>query len=191
MDMDFFDLIKKRKSCRHYEERPVEKEKIEKCLEAAFQAPSALNSQPWKFYVATGEIRDKLTDIISKYPIYIADLYDEFPELNSEEKRKEISEFAKNLGKAPVIIVVTMPETKNQNVRKMHLISCGAAIENFWLAATALGLGSVCLTSAAFIEKDLLEFLNVKGEEVVAVILLGYPEYLDKPKKRDKKAIFL
>ncbi|MBC7100005.1 nitroreductase family protein, partial [Candidatus Bipolaricaulota bacterium] len=156
-----------------------------------FLAPSALNSQPWKFYVATGPIRDNLVEIIKKYPLYIADLYNDFPELKTEAKQKEIAEFAENLGNAPVIILMTITATPNQNVRKMHLIACGAALENFWLAAAAQGLGSVCLTSATFVERELLEFLNIKEEELVTILLLGYPESLEKPKKREKKAVFL
>jgi len=190
-DMNFFELVKLRRSCRKYLSRQVEKEKIDKCLEAAFQAPSALNSQPWKFYVATGPTRDKLAEIIKKYPLYIADLFSDFPELKDEEKQKEIAEFAENLGNAPVIIIMTMTETPNHYVRKMHLIACGAALENFWLAATAMGLGSVCLTSATFIEEELQEFLNIKGEELVTILLLGYPETMEKPKKRYKKVVFL
>ena len=40
-------------SVRKYQDRPVEKEKIEKILRAAMQAPSATNQQPWEFYVVT------------------------------------------------------------------------------------------------------------------------------------------
>ena len=40
-------------SVRKYEDRPVEREKIEYMLRAAMQAPSAVNQQPWEFYVIT------------------------------------------------------------------------------------------------------------------------------------------
>ena len=42
-----------RTSVRKFEDRPVEKEKIEKLLQAGFVAPSAGNQQPWEFYVVT------------------------------------------------------------------------------------------------------------------------------------------
>ena len=45
--MEFSELILKRQSDRKYAPRPVEKEDIVKCLEAARMAPSACNSQPW------------------------------------------------------------------------------------------------------------------------------------------------
>ena len=49
--MDILDLIQKRQSDRMYEQRSVSREQILKCLEAARLAPSACNSQPWKFVV--------------------------------------------------------------------------------------------------------------------------------------------
>jgi len=50
--MDFLELAKKRQSCRAYDQKPVEPEMIAHCLTAARLAPSACNSQPWKFVVA-------------------------------------------------------------------------------------------------------------------------------------------
>jgi nitroreductase len=49
--MNFLDLVNSRQSVRRYADRPVEREKIELCLEAARLAPSTSNSQPWKFIV--------------------------------------------------------------------------------------------------------------------------------------------
>ena len=53
--MALLDLIKQRKSVREFLDKPVEREKIEMCLEAARLAPSASNSQPWHFIVITDE----------------------------------------------------------------------------------------------------------------------------------------
>lgn len=49
--ISFLDLVNKRYSVRNFLEKPVEREKIELCLEAARLAPSACNAQPWKFIV--------------------------------------------------------------------------------------------------------------------------------------------
>ena len=49
--MNLSELIQKRQSDRKYESRPVSREMVMKCLEAARLAPSACNSQPWKFGV--------------------------------------------------------------------------------------------------------------------------------------------
>ena len=42
-----------RRSIRRFEERPVERDKIERLLRAAMQAPSGKNAQPWEFLVVT------------------------------------------------------------------------------------------------------------------------------------------
>ena len=53
--MDFFELINKRQSCRSYDAREVEQEKLDKILEAARLAPSACNGQPYRITVCRGE----------------------------------------------------------------------------------------------------------------------------------------
>ena len=49
--MDFSTLVKVRQSDRRYKPQAVEADKIELCIEAARLAPSACNSQPWRFIV--------------------------------------------------------------------------------------------------------------------------------------------
>lgn len=56
---NFLELVKKRRSVRGYEPRAVEREKLEYILECARLAPSAVNFQPWRFYVVAGESRKR------------------------------------------------------------------------------------------------------------------------------------
>ena len=59
--MALLELLKQRKSVRNFLNRPVEREKILMCLEAARVAPSACNSQPWKFIIVDDrELKNKL-----------------------------------------------------------------------------------------------------------------------------------
>ena len=51
---DFLELARNRYSCRQYDAREVEVEKLELVLEAGRVAPSAVNFQPWHFYVIRG-----------------------------------------------------------------------------------------------------------------------------------------
>ena len=50
--MDFLTLAKDRFSCRKFDERQVEQEKIDKILEAAISSPTAKNLQPYKIWAA-------------------------------------------------------------------------------------------------------------------------------------------
>ena len=65
--MDFLELVKQRQSTRAFErERPVEREKIERILEAGRLAPSACNAQPWHFIVVDEpELKDKVAEAAS------------------------------------------------------------------------------------------------------------------------------
>ena len=62
--MTFIELARTRQSVRKYLNRPVEKEKIDLCIEAARIAPSACNAQPWKFIVIKGAKRVELIKIM-------------------------------------------------------------------------------------------------------------------------------
>lgn len=53
--MDFLEFARKRWSVRSYSEKPVEQEKIDKILQAAMIAPTAVNYQPQKIYVLKSE----------------------------------------------------------------------------------------------------------------------------------------
>src|SRR6056297_4210937 len=59
--MKFLDLTRNRQSVRAYQDKPVQREKIERCLKAGRLAPSARNAQPWQFIVIDDlELRDKV-----------------------------------------------------------------------------------------------------------------------------------
>jgi len=61
--MTLMDIISRRHSVRSYLDKPVERAKIELCLEAARLAPSASNSQPWRFVVVDEPgLKDRLCD---------------------------------------------------------------------------------------------------------------------------------
>ncbi len=62
--MDFFELINTRESCRKYDkEKKVETALLEKCISWASLAPSACNSQPWRFVLVN---RDEVASLVAK-----------------------------------------------------------------------------------------------------------------------------
>ena len=64
--MNVMDVIKTRRSIRKYSSKLVEKEKIEKILEAGRLSPSAANRQPWHFLVITDkELKTRLSEAYS------------------------------------------------------------------------------------------------------------------------------
>ena len=59
--MDVLEAMKQRRSTRVYLDKPLGREVLEELLSYAFQAPSAINIQPWEFTVVSGEERKRLS----------------------------------------------------------------------------------------------------------------------------------
>jgi len=59
-DLSLIDAIYARRSVRGFLDREVPKETMERIFEIAQQAPSNCNVQPWKAYVASGELKERL-----------------------------------------------------------------------------------------------------------------------------------
>lgn len=51
---EFYEDVRRRRTVRHYSDRPVSRAVIEHCLRAAGTAPSGANRQPWHFVVVAG-----------------------------------------------------------------------------------------------------------------------------------------
>jgi len=157
--MPLLDLLKHRKSVRDFLDRPVEQEKIMMCLEAARLAPSACNSQPWKFIVVDDrQLKKKLSDAA------FSGIY-------------SINSFCKM---APVIVVVISEKSKFLariggmfRGTKYYLIDIGVACEHFVLQAEELGLGTCWI--GWFNEEAVKSILNIpKPKKIDVLIALGY-----------------
>ena len=123
----FIDLVKRRRSTRKYRTDPVPRELIERCIEAATYAPTACNTQSWRFIVVEGDLKRELAE-------------------------KSLGGFIvpnKFAIEAPVIVVIAtdMDLITHRIGGKLkgidyHLIDAGIAGEHFVLQATELGLGT-------------------------------------------------
>jgi nitroreductase len=152
--MDFWDVIKARKSVRNFSARPVEKEKILEILEAARWAPSWQNRQCWRFIVVTDQ--EKIRRIGRLNPF-----------------NYNINFF---LRKVPVIIVAGA-NPKDSGYRKginYYLVDTAIAMEHLVLAATNLGLATCWI--GAFDEEMIKNELLIPSDiRIVALTPLGYP----------------
>jgi len=157
--MSLMDLIKHRKSIRDFIDRPVERNKIMLCLEAARLAPSASNSQPWKFIIVDDQdVKKRLCD-------------------NAFGRTQFFNSFAR---KAPVIVVIVSKKDKfltriggRLRGTDYHLIDIGIAGEHFVLQAEELGLGTCWV--GWFDEEAVKSTLNVPKDKKIDVLLaLGY-----------------
>ena len=155
--MNLSELIQKRQSDRKYESRPVSREMVMKCLEAARLAPSACNSQPWKFVV--------VDDVAL------------LPQMGAAAAGMGVNGVAREV---PVIVAVVL-EKMNLTARigsvikdkEYSLLDVGIAVEHFCLQAAELGLGTCIM--GWFDEKKVKKLLGIKGKRVPLLISLGYP----------------
>jgi nitroreductase len=199
--MEAQEALLNRRSIRKYLKDPVSTELIEKIMTAAIWAPSGSNTQPWRFYVATGAKRDALVqamiDATGKDAPSV-EAYEEMVERIEEKAKKMLGKSNRaNLGlrqmgeevmtfarfgsirfyQAPVAIIVAKPE----QVAGSSLQSIGAAVENLLIAAHAEGLGTCWLGMPLMFKEKIIEVLGIPDDNVlVTSISLGYPD-VDSP----------
>ena len=170
--------IARRRSVRVFDGRSVAPELVGALLAAANQAPSAHNSQSWRFLVLGPEKRRELAALVS---VRSAD----FPRPTNVLLRMG----ARTIASAPVVIAVAntgelmrhgaelFPIAGEQNrdfFRTMEIQGSAAAVQNLLLAATALGLGSVWLGILYLIKDEVLALLGEPRGEFMAVVPVGY-----------------
>jgi len=173
MNRTFLDLVTSRHSVRSYAGVPVERDKIIACVEAGRLAPSACNSQPWKFVIVDEpDLKRKVAEATSSVAL-------------------PLNHFT---NQAPVLVVLVM-EGANLTAsigsiikrKQLPLIDVGIAAEHFCLAATDLGLGTCML--GWFNEKKIRRLLGItSGGRPVLIMTLGYAADA-KPRSKTRKAI--
>ncbi|MEM2122443.1 MAG: nitroreductase family protein [Candidatus Bathyarchaeia archaeon] len=144
--MDFFDVVKLRRSVRSYASTPIPEDSLIRILEAGRLAPSAGNRQPWCFII-----------------------------VKDHEKRVRIARgcrYGRFIAESPIVIVGCGDKEASP---RWYAIDTAIAMEHMVLAATALGLGT-CWIGAFNGEdiRDLLRIPS--KFEIIALLAIGYPK---------------
>ncbi len=157
--MTLMDVIRARHSVRKYLDKPVERDRLMLCLEAARLSPSACNSQPWRFVVVDEPaLRQKLADAA------FGGIYR--------------MEFAK---KAPLLIAVVADQKSlvaraggTMQGTEYCLTDLGIAGEHLVLQASELGLGTCWI--GWFNARAARRVLGIpRGKKIAYLLSLGYP----------------
>lgn len=171
--MDVFEAFEKRHSVRSFRSDPVPVGMLERIIRAASLAPSAMNEQPWRFYVTTGETRRRVGEAMAHGTTHLA----EFIDVMGAELHAQAVQWYSELGNAPVVIVCTMPESDDEFWRMNRLLSVGTAIENILLAATGLGLGACNITFSFYVRDEIAKTLQIPDDRtIIAIVAVGYPD---------------
>lgn len=158
--MDFYEVVRARRSVRAYTADPVPEAALERILNAAQLAPSACNKQPWRLYVVRDEATRRQLFPPDRHPW---------------------------AGEAPVVLVACS-EPENAWVRgddrKNHAdVDLAIFMEHLILAATAEGLGTCWI--CAFDPELFRRVLDLPaGLAPVAATPLGCPAQAPSPRPR-------
>jgi nitroreductase len=157
--MTVLEAIRKRYSCRAYQDRPIEQDKLDKVFEAARLAPSAKNLQDWRFVV----VRDKQT-------------------------KAKVAEAANNqrfIAEAAAIVVgCSNSDHVMRCGQPIAPIDAAIALEHIALEATEQGLAT-CWIGSFFPEKVRAVLGIPEDIAIIELMALGYAA--DKQKEGPKR----
>ncbi|MGN0521237.1 MAG: nitroreductase family protein [Eubacterium sp.] len=147
--MDFLELAKERFSCRKFKDIPVEQEKIDKILQAALVAPTAVNKQPQKILV--------LTD---------------------KEKLKALKECTRYDFDAPLCFIICFDRekawTRKYDEKNAGEVDASIVTTHMMMEAQQLGLGTTWVMS--FKPQPVREIYSIPDNlEILALLPTGYP----------------
>jgi nitroreductase len=190
-------VIQDRRSIRDYTDEPVSDQDLDMILEAARQAPSGENAQPWRFIIVKDvETRRRLGALAGggsgrrfTAEFVTKKMQERFSRLQDEAKKRAVFEKLTSgrvstfLSDAPVNIVVC----GKKEVWDLPY-DTSAAIENMLLMVTALGLGA-CWVIAPCIdirdEERVKALLGMpEGFKVISIVSVGHPTRPHRPRPR-------
>lgn len=195
--MNTIDALKKRNSTRAYTNQTVDREIIEKILDAANKTPSWANTQPWEVFVASGETLERLRQqFVDNFRKEVPPKIDipfpaKWPEAHSErtakmaaahtklhgieredkDARRKMSERNMNFFGAPVVIYLCMDKT----LSSYSMFDVGAFSQSIMLAAQNLGLNTIPAAMFVLYADIVREELKIPdNQSIILGIALGY-----------------
>jgi nitroreductase len=157
--MQVLTEIAQRYSCRAYQDKPIEQDKLDRIIEAARLAPSARNLQEWRFvFVRDAELRKQMQVAANNQPF---------------------------VSQAAVVIAAC---AENDYVmrcgQKCGPIDVAIAMEHIALQAIAEGLGTCWIGS--FYPEQVQQILGIpENIAVIELMTVGYPADRMRPKTRE------
>ncbi len=169
--MNLMEAIYARRSVRSYAATTVDRRTIEQLLQAAVQAPSAMNLQPWAFGVIQGT--EKLQAYSEQAKSHLLSKREQFPWLSGYLPMLENPDYHLFYG-APALVIIYAKPTGPQPQG-----DCCLAAENIMLAACDMGLATcwIGFANLYFNEDAVKSTLGVPADfKAVAQLIVGYAQ---------------
>jgi len=163
--MDLFTAIDTRTSAITLQEPAPSREHIHRIIEAGAHAPDHGKLAPWHFVVIEGAARGSLGQAL------VAALLAKDPSATIEQQTRERDKVLR----APCIIAVAARVHKMNKVPEIEqVLAVGAAVQNMFLAAHALGYGAMWKTGTGAYDSQVKEALSLRvDDQIVAFLYLG------------------
>jgi len=187
------ETIYSRRCIRKFLDKPVNDDLLYQVIDAARVSPSPTNSQPWYFYLFSGNDTKQIIEI----------LQEEAAALQAPGYKTILLESTKAAAEAPHIITVWnmkyfsnrlkriggfIGEDYYKNYQRAELLSIGCAVENMWLTAHDLGLGMVWINAGLKSGQKCRSIFGIDGD-IVAYLPIGYPLEKSTSIKKTRKAL--
>jgi len=199
--MQFDDVIMGRRSIRGYKPEAVPKALVEEVLTLAMRAPSSMNTQPWSFYVLTGEPLDRVRAgnterMMAGVPqsrefrigqafegkhrdrqVGVAKQLFSAMGIAREDKAKRQDWVLRGFRQfdAPVCVIVTYDRTLSES--DDTAFDCGAVTTALVNAAWSRGLGAVINSQGIMQSPVVREHAGIADDQVIMkAIALGWPD---------------
>ena len=168
-------------------DRPVEKETILDCIRLSQQAPTASNTQKWRWMVVMDPAKRKaIGEIYARGKGFIADAKAAVP--SDDQQTHRVYDSAEwlldHMGEAPVLVIPCLegrlPENAPNGMAAAVYGSIFPALWNFQLALRSRGLGSTLTTISLFFEADVAKVLGIPDDVMqVALLPVAYTKGTD------------
>lgn len=176
-------FIEARRSIRAFVAKPVPRAELDVLVEAACIAPAPHHSRPWRFVVVDTD-EQKLALAHGMGEKWRADLSNDGVDPARVDELVEKSHA--KITSAPAVVLGCLtwdgldryPDEKRQRAEwGMALLSLGAAVENFMLAAADRGLASCWVAAPIFCPEEARDALALPAEWLPhAMVVTGYPD---------------
>ncbi|WCK55746.1 nitroreductase [Aneurinibacillus sp. Ricciae_BoGa-3] len=165
-------VIKSRQSIGKVTEQEVPREILVQIIEAGTRAPSHYNTQPWKFFVMTGNGRDQLGQAYGEIEVL-----NKGKDAAEEDKKQMYQNKYKKAFRAPAVIAVACsPVDNGLAVEPEEKAAVAACIQNMLLAIHALGYAAIWRTGEACYHPLMRQKFGLgEHETMMGLIYIGRP----------------
>jgi nitroreductase len=171
--------IRDRRSIGRVSEEMPAADLIRQVLEAGTWAPNHHLTEPWRFFVLTGEARQGLGEAMAAAAARLAPT----PEAGERASQKAVG---KPLRAPYVIAVAAVPDPNVPVVEE--IAATAAAAQNMLLAAHALGLGAIWRSGELAFTPEVQEYLGLsERDQVLGFLYVGVPAM--EPPQRERMSI--